>query len=836
MSTRKYAFKRANGREQHLRLERLERWKDRQRAGTHGPVKLAQNAFSMSTKIVNSTSLKSRKKNRRRKATSSLLKAGGAGVGLNASENASKRPEQGRLSKAVVNIEAPCGKKDSLAEFMKTIEAQEQKDAAEMKLLFADDGKPGIAESDSKKFYDYEEDVGNNGPAGDGPAESRHNELHALQEKNRRKQIVPVNHSEVDYRPFRKCFLLDSDSRAAGDIEQLRKTIGLTVKGVCPGPIDVWDKAGLSLMCIRQLHNLGFKTPFSIQKQAVPAIMSGHDVICVAKTGSGKTLAFLLPLVRHVRDQQPSTGSEGPIALVMAPARELAVQIYKTAAMLCKEENVRVTCAYGGASLKEQIASVKRGVEIVVGTPGRLVDILSLNKGRVMGLKRVTFVVLDEADRMFDMGFEPQITMILNNIRPDRQVALFSATFPRNVEALARGSLNNPISISLGGRSVAADSITQIVELHAVSERFPRLLQLLGKWQDKGNILIFVDTQKLCDELFHQLGKVGYPALSLHGGKDQVDRDFTIKDFTNQVRTIMVATGVAGRGLDVPELKLVVNFCCPNHMEEYVHRIGRTGRAGNSGTAYTFLTPADEKFSPDIVKALQKSGVHVPEEVSAMAASFRKKIESGDASKSINQYKATKGFSFAREEMTEEQHYQQREKLKFLSALDEHSTPEVNSTKGKGKRKTASTGQTEGNVERVESASESSSIDSRLLKARAIAESITKGAKRVPTSGLVHFESRIEINPYPQEVRQFIMHKATIRRLAEIADGAAVVSRGQFIPDGKKLVAGEERLHLIVEAPTKIKLNICTEEIHRLLDKCTRQISHGGSLKSIMNL
>lgn len=244
----------------------------------------------------------------------------------------------------------------------------------------------------------------------------------------------------------------------------------------------------------------------------------------------------------------------------MAPARELAVQIYNEARKFAKPLGLRVVAVYGGAGIADQIGELKRGAHIVVCTPGRMIDILTMQAGKVVSLQRVSFVVMDEADRMFDMGFEPQIRMIIQNIRPDRQTVLFSATFPKQVESLARKVLRFPLEIIVGGRSVASESITQYAEVHDEGEKFMRLLQLLGVWYEKGNVLIFVDTQQKCDNLFADLMKSGYPCLSLHGGMDQMDRDSTIHDFKTRARTLMVATSVAGRGLDVQELVCVINY------------------------------------------------------------------------------------------------------------------------------------------------------------------------------------------------------------------------------------------------------------------------------------
>ncbi|KAJ9534854.1 hypothetical protein QJQ45_017252, partial [Haematococcus lacustris] len=206
---------------------------------------------------------------------------------------------------------------------------------------------------------------------------------------------------------------------------------------------------------------------------------------------------------------------------------------------------------------------------VVVCTPGRMIDLLATSNGKITNLRRVTYLVMDEADRMFDMGFEPQIMRIVQNIRPDKQTVMFSATFPRSVETLARKVLDNPVEIQVGGRSVVNSDITQIVEIRPEADRFLRLLEVLGEWYERGKLLIFVQSQDKCDCLFRDLLKHGYPCLSLHGGKDQMDRESTISDFKACVSNILVATSVAARGLDVSSLVLVLNYDVPNHHEDY---------------------------------------------------------------------------------------------------------------------------------------------------------------------------------------------------------------------------------------------------------------------------
>ena len=461
----------------------------------------------------------------------------------------------------------------------------------------------------------------------------------AMASKRKKKDLPATNHAKMSYKPFRKSFYHEPselNEMTEEEIADLRLELdGIKIRGVdAPKPVQKWSQCGLGAQSLDVIQKLGYDKPTSIQTQAIPAIMSGRDVIGVAKTGSGKTIAFLLPMYRHIKDQRPLDTLDGPVGLVMTPTRELATQIHKECKPFLKALNLHAVCAYGGAPIKDQIADLKRGAEIIVCTPGRMIDLLAANSGRVTNLRRVTYVVLDEADRMFDMGFEPQVMKILANIRPDRQTVLFSATFPRQMEALARKTLVKPVEIVVGGRSVVAPEITQIVEVRSEETKFLRLLELLGNlYEEEKNeddrALIFVDRQESADGLLKDLMRKGYPCMSIHGGKDQIDRDSTIDDFKAGVVPIMIATSVAARGLDVKQLKLVVNYDAPNHLEDYVHRAGRTGRAGNTGTAVTFVTSDQERYSLDIAKALRQSGQEVPEELQKLVDTFIEKVKSG---------------------------------------------------------------------------------------------------------------------------------------------------------------------------------------------------------------
>lgn len=461
----------------------------------------------------------------------------------------------------------------------------------------------------------------------------------AIASKKKKKEIPVVDHAKIEYEPFRKKFYTEPPHLAdmtEEEVTNLRLELdGIKVRGLdIPKPVQQWSQCGLGVQTLDVIEKLGYESLTSIQSQAIPAIMSGRDVIGVAKTGSGKTIAFLIPMFRHIMDQRPLGHMEGPISLIMTPTRELATQIHKDCKPFLKALGLRAVCAYGGAPIKDQISELKRGAEIVVCTPGRMIDLLAANAGRVTNFRRVTYVVLDEADRMFDMGFEPQVMKIMANVRPDRQTVLFSATFPRNMEALARKTLNKPVEIVVGGKSVVAPEITQIVEVRNEDQKFVRLLELLGNlYSDDANedarALVFVDRQESADNLLKELMRKGYPCMSIHGGKDQIDRDSTIEDFKAGIFPVLVATSVAARGLDVKQLKLVVNYDAPNHLEDYVHRAGRTGRAGNKGTAVTFLTENQERYSVDIAKALKQSGQEIPGPVQRMVDAFLEKVKAG---------------------------------------------------------------------------------------------------------------------------------------------------------------------------------------------------------------
>ncbi|MBA0831320.1 hypothetical protein Goarm_015793 [Gossypium armourianum] len=363
--------------------------------------------------------------------------------------------------------------------------------------------------------------------------------------------------------PFEKNFYIESPAvreMTEQEVMFYRRTRDITVQGHdVPKPIRMFRDANFPDYCLEVIANLGFVEPTPIQAQGWPMALKGKDLIGIAETGSGKTLAYLLPALVHVNAQPRLVHGEGPIVLILAPTRELAVQIQEEAAKFANHANIRSTCIYGGAPKGPQIRDLKRGVEIVIATPGRLIDMLEAQN---TNLKRVTYLVLDEADRMLDMGFEPQIRKIVSQIRPDRQTLYWSATWPKEVESLARQFLSNPykmlilgcpnsyVQVIIGSADLKANqSINQVVEVITDPEKYNRLIKLLKDLMDGNRILIFMETKKGCDQVTRQLRMDGWPALSIHGDKNQAERDWVLAEFKSGRSPIMTATDVAARGL-----------------------------------------------------------------------------------------------------------------------------------------------------------------------------------------------------------------------------------------------------------------------------------------------
>jgi len=405
------------------------------------------------------------------------------------------------------------------------------------------------------------------------------------------------------------------------DAEHIRSQKGITIVSGknCPKPVRSFEEASFPEYVLDEINYVGFKEPTAIQVQGWPIALSGRDMVGIAETGSGKTLAFLLPGIVHINAQPYLNRGDGPICLVLAPTRELACQIKEECDKFGKSSKIKNTCVYGGVPKQAQAGDLREGVEIVIATPGRLIDFLDMGS---TNLKRVTYLVLDEADRMLDMGFEPQVRKLCSQIRPDRQTLMWSATWPKEVSRLACDLCReSPVHINVGSLEMkACHNIRQYVEVCAEHDKHGRLRKLMERIMDGSKILIFVETKRGADGLTREMRTQGWPALSIHGDKEQSERDWVLKEFKEGKNPILIATDVAARGLDVKEIKYVINYDFPGHIEDYVHRIGRTGRAGALGSSYSFFTNDKSWLAKDLISILSEANQPVPQELERLAA------------------------------------------------------------------------------------------------------------------------------------------------------------------------------------------------------------------------
>ncbi|XP_063240903.1 uncharacterized protein LOC134541406 [Bacillus rossius redtenbacheri] len=409
-------------------------------------------------------------------------------------------------------------------------------------------------------------------------------------------------------------------NRQPNIVEDYRNSREITVRGDnAPSPLLQFNETNFPDYLMEEIRKNGFSEPTSIQAQGWPIALSGRDMVGIAQTGSGKTLAYMLPATVHINHQEKLSRGDGPIALVLAPTRELAQQIQTVARDFGSSSFIRNTCVFGGAPKGPQCRDLERGVEIVIATPGRLIDMLERG---VTNLRRCTYLVLDEADRMLDMGFEPQIRKILEQIRPDRQTLMWSATWPKEVRNLAEEFLNNYIQVNIGSLQLSANhNIMQIVDVcqeHEKESKLNTLLHEIGS-EPGAKTIIFVETKRKVEDITRSIRRFGYPAVCMHGDKSQQERDYVLREFRNGVSSILVATDVAARGLDVEGIKFVINFDYPNSSEDYIHRIGRTGRNQASGTSYAFFTPSNGRQARDLVNVLQEANQAVSPKLQELA-------------------------------------------------------------------------------------------------------------------------------------------------------------------------------------------------------------------------
>ncbi|CAJ1362548.1 unnamed protein product [Effrenium voratum] len=482
---------------------------------------------------------------------------------------------------------------DALDAFMEKIDAKAAEpgddDAFAKKAMASWDDMPA-----EDPVASYCELCDQNASKGDEDEEDEENQ------DRRRKPIEPlprVNHEEIEYlevefgfyKPHPEIELLSDE-----EIASLRKEMRVAATGShCPRPVVSFAHLRLPKELLEGIRKNGYSKPTPIQSQACPAGLSGRDVIGIAETGSGKTVAYLLPMLVHCAAQPELKKDEGPIGLALCPTRELAVQIEKEVYKFNKLLGLRSTTFAGGLSKYQQFRAIKGGSEIVIATPGRLIDIVKM-KG--CNLQRCTFLVLDEADRMLQMGFEDQIRSVLQNVRPKRQALLFSATMPPRIERLAADFLNQPVRITVGTAGQAAANVKQHVEVFDTEEeKFPWLKTRVAAMLSKGQVVVFAKSKQAAQDLQKKFADVQRDAAVLHGDLEQDERMRVIDGFRKLRQNLLIATDVAARGLDITTISTVVSFDVARDIETHTHRVGRTGRAGAAGEAFALLSTEAKK-------------------------------------------------------------------------------------------------------------------------------------------------------------------------------------------------------------------------------------------------
>jgi ATP-dependent RNA helicase RhlE len=368
---------------------------------------------------------------------------------------------------------------------------------------------------------------------------------------------------------------------------------------------------GLDPQILRALDDMGYSIPTPVQKQAIPLVLAGRDLMGQAQTGTGKTAAFALPLLQKMVAHANTSASPArhPVrALVLTPTRELAIQVHDSVVDYKKYLPLRSTVVFGGVDMKPQEADLRRGVEILVATPGRLLDHAG---NKMVQLSHVQFLVLDEADRMLDMGFLPDLKRILNLLPASRQTLLFSATFDDSIVGLARSFLQNPIKVEVARRNSATELVEQVVHRVEEEAKMEALLRII-KAREITQALVFTRTKIAADKLGRRLQKRGVQTGIIHGDKAQLERLAALDGFKQGKVQLLVATDIAARGIDIVELPCVVNYELPYAAEDYVHRIGRTGRAGSSGLAISLVSHEEDRLLTAIRKFINRDLVEAP--------------------------------------------------------------------------------------------------------------------------------------------------------------------------------------------------------------------------------
>ncbi len=352
----------------------------------------------------------------------------------------------------------------------------------------------------------------------------------------------------------------------------------------------------------RAIDEAGYDTPTPIQKKAIPQVLDGVDLLAAAQTGTGKTAGFTLPILQLLDERDEGCAPGKPSCLILTPTRELAAQIHESVQLYGKHLPIRSLVVFGGVSINPQISALRKPVDILIATPGRLLDLVNQKK---LSLNELETLVLDEADRMLDMGFIHDIRRIIKLLPEERQTLMFSATFSDDIRSLARKMLFEPVEVSVAARNTASELVEQTVYHVDKSVKRDLLAELIheGEWHQ---VLVFTRTKHGADRLVKQLGKDGIDAMAIHGNKSQNARTRALQSFKDGSLNVLVATDIAARGLDIDQLPYVVNYELPNVSEDYVHRIGRTGRAGSEGQAVSLVNAEEMKLLKGIEKLINR--------------------------------------------------------------------------------------------------------------------------------------------------------------------------------------------------------------------------------------
>ncbi|KAL7266781.1 mRNA splicing protein prp28, partial [Rhizina undulata] len=433
--------------------------------------------------------------------------------------------------------------------------------------------------------------------------------------------------------------------------------------GGIPNPMRSWGESGLPKRLLQVVDEVGYKEPSAVQRAAIPIALQTRDLIGVAVTGSGKTASFILPLLVYISELpalNELTKNDGPYAIILAPTRELAQQIESEAKKFATPLGFTCVSIVGGHTIEEQAYNLRDGAEIIIATPGRLVDCL---ERRLLVLSQCCYVIMDEADRMIDMGFEESVNKILDalpvhNVKPDtedaenpilmskhlggkdrfRQTMMYTATMPPAIERIARKYLRRPAIVTIGNAGEAVDTVEQRVEFIGSEDRKKkRLHEILNSREFAPPIIVFVNIKRNCDAVAKDIKHMGWHAVTLHGSKSQDQREQALQQLRQGQADVLVATDLAGRGIDVPDVSLVINFNMATSIEQYTHRIGRSGRGGKTGVAITFLSNEDEDVLYDLKHMISKSErSKLPEELRKHPAAQQKPTKSGGMQKKKN--------------------------------------------------------------------------------------------------------------------------------------------------------------------------------------------------------